>query len=66
MASDDVNIYALRGDDRKNFWIFTPNDNSWTSLPNTPKDVDSGGGLTFLNGTIYAVRGDGKKEFWDY
>ncbi len=61
-----MNIYVLRGNDKKDFWSFSPNANSWTTLPKTPKDVDEGGRLTFLNGTFYALRGDGKKDFWDY
>lgn len=40
LVSDDPNTYALRGGANNNFWSF--NGSGWSSLSNTPSNVDSG------------------------
>ena len=59
-------IYALRGDDSKDFWRYSISGDSWESLLDSPDKVKHGGALVYLSGDLYAFRGDDRKEFWKY
>ena len=65
-SSDGGYIYALRGDDQKDFWRYDIVNNEWASMANTPEQVNSGGALTLDGSYIYALRGDDQKDFWRY
>jgi hypothetical protein len=59
-------IYALRGDNKKNFWRYNISANTWTSMAGTPENHRQGAALAFDGSHIYATRGDGKVDFWRY
>jgi len=68
-SSDGSYIYALRGDNQdnqKDFWRYDIANDEWTSMANTPEQVNSGGALTLDGSNIYALRGDNQKDFWRY
>jgi hypothetical protein len=71
LAYDDSgsgSIYALRGDDKKDFWRYDIGTNTWdTTLSQTPDKVKEGGALAYDGGDfVYALRGKDTKDFWRY
>jgi outer membrane protein assembly factor BamB len=60
----DGNLYALRGDEEKNFWRYNIATNKWTPMKVTPAGVGEGGALA--SGSIYALRGDDEQNFWKF
>ena len=64
-------VYALKGGNTDEFWLFNRADQKWyeqAQLPAGSKRVKGGGALTFsaVNKTLYAFRGNNKREFWQY
>lgn len=60
------NLYALRGNNSRNFWRYNIATDSWGSLAYTPADVKKGGVLAYDGGDdIYAFRGN-SRDFWRY
>ena len=64
LVTDGTNIYALRGNKKKDFWEFNVSGGTWSSSADTPFNVEDGGALVYLSGSVYAIRGDDKTTFW--
>jgi hypothetical protein len=60
------NLYALRGDDKKDFWRHNIAAGTWSTLTSAPQNVNGGGSLTTDGVSVYALRGSGKKDFWKF
>ncbi len=63
---DGGNIYAFRGDNHDDFWMYDVSADQWTSKQDAPNNVKHGGSLVSVGGDIYAFRGDNKDDFWMY
>jgi hypothetical protein len=64
-------VYALKGGNTNEFWMFSCADQQWhiqTQLTAGSKKVKGGGALTFAasNNSLYAFRGNNTLEFWSY
>jgi hypothetical protein len=64
-------VYALKGGNTNEFWMFSCADQQWhvqTQLTAGSKRVKGGGALTFAsaNNSLYAFRGNNTLEFWKY
>jgi|GEM_PF-473423 len=60
-------LYAMQGNNQRNFWKYSLSGNTWTSIALTPGRVNSGGSLVVANSTtIYATRGNALRDFWKY
>jgi len=60
-------IYALRGDDKDDFWKYSPSSDTWTNMENTPEKVKFGASLAYTgDGHMFAFRGNDKTDFWRY
>ncbi len=71
----DGDIYALKGNNTKEFYIYDISVENWNTketIPNVSasirKRVNKGGALTYNNftNTIYATKGNNTLEFWAY
>jgi hypothetical protein len=68
---NDYEIYGTQGGNTQVFRGYSRANNSWTSLANTPSDVNTGGALAAytIGGShnhIYGLRGDASNAFWVY
>ena len=59
-------LYALQGNNQKNFWNYNLTTNVWTSMTQTPDPVGPGGSLTTDGTFIYATPGNASHEIWRY
>jgi hypothetical protein len=64
-------IYAFKGSNTKEFWMFDPGTGKWTAkdtIPRGPekKYVKGGGGLATFDGTIYALKGNNTTAIYKY
>ncbi|MEO0068625.1 MAG: T9SS type A sorting domain-containing protein [candidate division WOR-3 bacterium] len=63
-------IYALRGGNTPEFWLYDIISNTWQRLPDIPEPVNSGGALTFARRGdyffVYALIGGGSTHFYHY
>jgi len=60
-------VYALRGNNRDDFWRYDIGADGWTGLADTPGKVKWGGALAHDGGSyIYALRGNDRDDFWRY
>ena len=66
LSTDGIDIYALRGDKKNDFWKYSVATGTWTTLDSTPQNVKAGGSLKYLGGGFYALPGDGKKSLWKF
>ena len=66
LATDGTDIYALRGDKKKNFGKYDVSAGTWSTLEDAPENVKAGGSLRHLGGGFYALRGDDKNDVWKY
>ncbi len=71
MACYGKSVYALKGGNTDEFWMFSTTDQQWHVQPQFTvgsKKVKGGGALTFAdaNKSLYAFRGNNTLEFWKY
>jgi len=71
MAYYSEAVYALKGGNTDEFWMFNTTDQQWhvqTQLTAGSKKVKGGGALTFAdaNQSLYAFRGNNTREYWKY
>jgi hypothetical protein len=60
-------IYALRGNNSRNFGYYSISADQWFSLANALDNVDRGGALVYTGGNfLYALQGRNTKTFWRY
>jgi len=60
-------VYALRGNNSRNFGYYSISADQWFSLANTPNTVRQGGALVYAGGNyLYALRGRNSYNFWRY
>lgn len=61
-------IYAFKGGNTREFWVYNPSNNTWTQKANITgnKKVSWGGSLVTIGAKIYALKGSNTKEFWVY
>ncbi|MCX8015575.1 MAG: T9SS type A sorting domain-containing protein, partial [candidate division WOR-3 bacterium] len=63
-------IYAFKGGNTNEFWMYVPNENQWYLRKSlvTPdnKKIKGGGSLTVYNDTIYALVGSNTNYFYAY
>jgi hypothetical protein len=67
----DSLVYAFKGGNRQEFWMYNINQNRWRELDTLPKGtggrkISGGGALAFQDGKIYALKGNRTLEFWCY
>ncbi len=76
LASNDNKIYALKGNNTQDFYVYDIATNRWhikspmpfyirDSIP-IKRKVKAGAALVYANGVIYALKGNNTKEFWKY
>ena len=63
---DGSYIYALQGNDQKDFWRYDIANDAWTPMADALDNVKEGGALTHDGSYIYAFRGDNREDFWRY
>lgn len=70
LAGDTTYVYALAGDNTREFWRYAPATDAWTQLADTPTTVRQGGSLTFAEdgatSYLYAFAGESTVGFWRY
>ena len=71
MVLKDGKIYAFKGNNTKEFWMYDPTTGKWTEKETIPKGeekkyVKGGGGLCLFDGTIYALKGNNKNVIYRY
>lgn len=67
-------IYALKGNNTCEFWMYDPGTQIWTELDPMPevgttgkrKRVKGGGDIVSLLGALWALKGNKTAEFWRY
>jgi hypothetical protein len=64
-------VYALKGGNTNEFWLFQADSNRWVQGPDMPlvaKRVKGGGALVYAEpaGGLYATRGNNTREFYRY
>jgi hypothetical protein len=67
-------IYAFKGGNTQEFWLFMPGTNEWTELDTLPRygstmknrKVKAGAGLACLDERVWALKGGKTREFWCY
>ena len=60
-------IYALRGNNSRNFGYYSISADQWFPLANAPNTVGNGGALVHGGGNfLYALRGRNSRSFWRY
>jgi hypothetical protein len=75
LAAAGGRVYAFKGNNTTEFWVYFPERDSWA--PRTPipeaypgfyyrKRVKSGGALVAIRDSIYALKGGNCEEFWVY
>lgn len=64
--TQNLNLYALRGNGTTTFWRYNPTTLTWQARANTPAAVSSGGALVSTGTYIYALRGNNSTSFWRY
>ncbi|MCX7785403.1 MAG: S8 family serine peptidase [candidate division WOR-3 bacterium] len=67
----DSLIYAFKGGNRQEFWVFNINQNRWQELDTVPraigrKKISSGAGLAFADDKVFALKGNKTREFWSF
>ncbi|MEO0092365.1 MAG: S8 family serine peptidase [candidate division WOR-3 bacterium] len=67
----DSLIYAFKGGNRQEFWVFNINQNRWQELDTVPravgrKKIGSGAGLAFADDKVFALKGNKTREFWSF
>jgi hypothetical protein len=68
---DDNVLYAFKGGNSQDFWMYDIGQNKWFVLDTLPrstyrKKIGSGGALTYANNKVYALKGNKTLEFWSY
>ncbi len=68
LAYDGGNrVYALRGNNSRNFGYYSITGDAWFNLANTLAKVQRGGSLVYAGGNfLYAFRGRNTNRFWRY
>ncbi len=71
MTVKDGKIYAFKGNNTKEFWMYDPSLQKWTGLETIPKGIErkyvkGGGGLCLFNNTIYALKGNNTTVIYKY
>lgn len=64
-------IYAFKGGNKQEFWMYDPSGNAWSKKCSIPKGtenkkVSNGGALVAYDGCIYAFKGGNTDVFWMY
>jgi hypothetical protein len=65
-------IFALKGGNTQEFWVFQVDTNRWAQFPDMPitgnKRVKGGAALVYaqLSTALFATKGNGTFEFWKY
>ena len=67
-------IYALKGNNRYEFYRYNTTSNAWTTMESIPaigtsgkkKAVKKGSALAAANGLVYAAKGGNTSEWWAY
>ena len=60
-------VYALRGNNTRDFGYYSISGDSWHSLSQAPANVRQGGALVYGGGNfLYALRGNNQNDFWRY
>jgi hypothetical protein len=64
-------VYALKGDNTNEFWLYNCNDLKWYTddpMPTVTKKVNGGGALCLAPDvqSLFALRGNNTLEFWEY
>jgi hypothetical protein len=68
----DSCVYALKGNNTREFYAYKINDSSWTIKdsigldPLKTRKAKKGATLCYGNGLIYATKGNSSNEFWAY
>jgi len=64
-------IYAFKGNNTKEFWMYDPANDAWVPKDTIPKGserkyVKGGGGLCTFDGSIYAIKGNNTNVIYKY
>jgi hypothetical protein len=63
-------VYALKGGNTREFWIYDPATDAWTQSEDMPvgggKSVKGGGALEAAPDALYALKGNNTSEFYAY
>jgi len=67
----DSLLYAFKGGNRQEFWMYNLNQHAWTELDSVPvgtrrKKVGSGSGMGYASNQIFLLKGNKTPEFWCY
>ena len=66
-CSPDSYVFALRGDNSEDFWVYNSFSMVWTAVNNSRRPVGAGGALAYdESGDMYAFMGNNTDEFWKY
>jgi hypothetical protein len=65
-TTDGTDIYLFRGAGDTDFWKYTPTENTWTKLANSPFGVYYGSEMEYLDGYVYAFPGGYQSKFIRY
>jgi len=71
MAVKDGKIFAFKGGNTSEFWVYNPEEDSWSGLDTIPKFPDGkrvkgGGSLIALGEEIWALKGNNTTSIWKY
>jgi len=71
MAVKDGKIFAFKGGNTGEFWVYNPEEDSWSGLDTIPKFPDGkrvkgGGSLIALGEEIWALKGNNTTSIWKY
>jgi hypothetical protein len=75
LTVSDNQIYAIKGNNTQDFYVYDPLSDQWNIEPAIPyfndsvirkRKVKAGGALSCGNGLVFAIKGNNTKEFWVY
>ena len=63
---ENENIYALTGNTRMKFFLYSIASGEWTELPDAPATISHGASMVVYDGYIYIQRGGGATNFYRF